>query len=149
TATAGAPVGAAEQAAPTAAGSAAQGDREGGPSQQSPGDFVYFRSSSLGTLGNRSEVGDPSVDRLGRAGFQTGNWYAAVSRDHGSTFRYVARYTTSPASGSFRGGFCCDQRVASDPIRGMALWYLQYRATGSSGSDTNGVRLAAARSAAD
>src|SRR5262249_14847936 len=111
-----------------------------------------FRNSILGnagTAGSTSSTGETGVGSVGRASFQTGNWYASMSPDYGATFKYVNPYTQFPTTGEYSGGFCCDQRVANDTSHHMTLWYLQYVKTGTTANDTNGVRLAAARSTLD
>ena len=122
-----------------------------GNGPQSVGDFNLYQDTTVGsgTNGSTSEIGKPSIGSLGRAVFQTGNWYAAVSGDNGANFRYVSPYTAFPTSRLGAGGFCCDQRVATDLSPGMLLWYLQYSKTGSTASDTNGVRIAAVTSESD
>ncbi|MBI3659642.1 hypothetical protein HY230_04125, partial [Candidatus Acetothermia bacterium] len=113
---------------------------------QAPGDFVFFKNSILGSGTNNftSIIGEPNAGSNGSAMFQTGNWYASVSGNGGTSFSYVDPYTLFPATGSFSGGFCCDQRVAHAPNQEMVLWFLQYSSTGSTPNDTNGVRIAAA-----
>jgi len=114
--------------------------------KQTPGDFVFFRNSILGsgTSGQTSVVGEPSVGSNGTGVFQTGNWYASVSSNSGTSFAFVNPFTLFPTTGGFAGGFCCDQRVAHSTSQDMVLWFLQYIPTGTTSNDTNGVRIAAA-----
>ena len=125
---------------------------EQGTTPQAPGTIEVFRDTSLAavTAGFHSSIGEPNLGSVGRAVFQSGNWYAAISGDNGATFSFVNPFTTFPTTGAFAGGFCCDQRIAQDSSRNAVFWYLQYTETGSNPAiDTNGVRIAVAGSEAD
>lgn len=126
----------------------ANGDQQSGPK-----DFQLFRNSVLGSEstggGNTSEILEPSVGSIGKTIFQAGNWYAARSLDHGSTWGYISPYTLFPVRGVFAGGFCCDQRVTHSRTHKMLIWYLQYMRSGNTEKDQGGVRIVVARSEAD
>ena len=56
-------------------------------------------------------------------------------------------YSTFPNSpAAFAGGFCCDQRVEQDPANHAVIWALLYNPTGTTASDTGGLRIAIANS---
>jgi hypothetical protein len=104
---------------------------------------VLFRKTNLdagATAGITSGIGEPSTANSGNFVFQSGNWYASLSRDGGSTFTFVNPFTTFPASD---GGFCCDQVVAYDAKRDLVFWLLQYIEDGT----RNRQRLAVTRAA--
>jgi hypothetical protein len=63
----------------------------------------------------RSTVDEPSVANDNGIVFYTGNWYAALSTDMGSTWSYTNPYADMP-------DFCCDQQVIFDPHYGVFLW---------------------------
>jgi hypothetical protein len=131
------PNGAASNAPPTAPD---LGSRE-------PGDFTLYRHSADTSGGGLSPTGSPEVASVGRAFFETGNFYGSVSGDYGTNFSYVNPYTLFPASGDFSGGFGGNSRLATDLGRGMVMWQLEYVKTGSAANSTNGMRLAVANSA--
>jgi hypothetical protein len=123
---------------------------------------AFFRSSALAPLASTDElalvtnteltgpaqqqvasnVGEPSVAVNGNVVFYTGNWYAAVSSDGGTTFQYInpASEFPDPGPGS---QFCCDQVVHYIGDIDTFVWLLQY------GPDTgdNIQRLAFAKTA--
>ncbi|MCA1669211.1 MAG: hypothetical protein LC793_17830 [Thermomicrobia bacterium] len=104
-------------------------------------DFVAFQNSPFGSaapLGHRAQV--PESDSAGTATtvLATGNWWAALTTTSGNSFSYINPYTEFP---SINGGFCCDQRVLYDPVRGIIIWELQY-ITGADNNNT--VRFAVA-----
>jgi hypothetical protein len=70
-----------------------------------------------------STVGEPSVGNTGSEIFFTGNWYAALSTNDGSTWAAVDPFSALPP---VNGGFCCDQTVIFDPSRKIFIWLLQY-----------------------
>jgi hypothetical protein len=116
-----------------------------------PSTLMMQRSTSFpsGGFGSQGAVNEPSVGTIQDTIFQTGNWYAARSTDNGATWMFVDPFALFPPTPyPFNAGFCCDQRVAQDPTRGLLFWYLQYVETGSLSTDTNGVRLAVADAAA-
>src|SRR5687768_2310481 len=71
----------------------------------------------------RSTVGEPSLANAGNNLFVAGNWYAAQSSDHGSTWSHVNPFNTLP---SVDGGFCCDQTCIYVPQVNLTVWILQY-----------------------
>ena len=120
----------------------------------SPGSFVFYRNTGLdnsgdgtGSDGLTSDVGEDNPATNGRAVFQTGNWYASVSGDHGSTFGFVDPFSIFPTTGDYSGGFCCDQHAAHSNANDMVLWYLQYVQTGSGSNDIGPIRIAEATGA--
>jgi hypothetical protein len=118
---------------------------EAAPAQDMRGDastFDFFRFSQNTAPVLSSTVGEPSVGSVGRASFETGNWYASVSGNYGTDFGYVNPFTEFSTTGDFSGGFCCDQRVATDIGHGTVLWYLQYVKTGSGSNDVGPARIA-------
>ncbi len=119
----------------------------GGPE----GNFVLFRNAQLpdnGATFQASDTGEPSIGTYRNTVFQTGNWYASVSGDNGASYQHVDPRTTFPTTPApFAGGFCCDQRVAQDPSRGLTIWYLQYLRTAMNTTGTNGARIAVANGA--
>lgn len=113
---------------------------------QAASDLLLKRDSILSGApsGYTSSVAEPSVGGSGDAIFQTYNWYAARSADNGTTWGYVSPYSMFPTTGSFSGGFCCDQRVTQVTSRNLVIWSLQYLENGT----TNGIRIAVAHGAA-
>jgi len=74
-----------------------------------------------------STVCEPSVGARGHGGKEvlyTGNWFAAFSKDSGSTFQFINPATSFPASS--HGAFCCDQVVIYDPKNDVMFWLMQY-----------------------
>ena len=116
------------------------------PAPRAASDLLLKRDSILSGApsGYTSSVAEPSVGGTGDAIFQSYNWYAARSADNGSTWGYVSPYTMFPATGSFSGAFCCDQRVTQATSRNLVIWSLQY----IKNSTTNGIRIAVAHGAA-
>jgi hypothetical protein len=91
--------------------------------------------------GNRtSTVGEPSVALVGANAFVSGNWYASRSTNGGSNWTHVDPFTALPSAA---GGFCCDQVVVHDPVRGVWIWILQYVKQ----NGANVFRLATSRNA--
>jgi hypothetical protein len=72
-----------------------------------------------------SNVGEPSVAINGNVVFFTGNWYAAVSSDGGTTFQYIDPASSFPDPNS-NSQFCCDQVVHYIPQIDTFVWLLQY-----------------------
>jgi hypothetical protein len=100
-----------------------------------------FRSTSLVTALSGTNVvptqDEPSVANDGRVALYTGNQYAAVSQDGGTSFSYIDPFHAFPAD---YGVFCCDQVVRYEPTRNLFFWVLQY----GDGSAPNVERLAVA-----
>lgn len=113
------------------------------PSGSSPSTFAVFQNSDLhaATSGSTSVVAEPSVGNIGPYVFETGNWYAALSSDGGSTFSYVDPYSQiAPPLGQ---RFCCDQSTLYSPSRNLYFWLLLYlNSAGGTGPGT--LRLAVA-----
>src|SRR5574337_1774752 len=112
-----------------------------GATPLAPGPFTFFQNVDLGAgapNGYTSVVGEPSVGNNGTAVFQTGNWYAALSTENGTTFGFVNPFTTFP---SVNGGFCCDQSVLYDRSRDLLFWLMLYLPD----TNTNTLRLAIAK----
>lgn len=97
-----------------------------GPAAPCDMNFRRITQTQTGTL---ATVGEPTVAFAGRTnpnatvGFATGNWYASLSTDAGTSWTAINPYTRFPA---IDGGFCCDQTVLYEPERDMTVWYLQY-----------------------
>jgi hypothetical protein len=72
-----------------------------------------------------SNVGEPSVAINGDVVFFTGNWYAAVSSDGGTTFKFIDPGTQFP-NPSPNVQFCCDQIVHYISKIDTFVWLLQY-----------------------
>jgi len=109
------------------------------PAQDPPGDFRFFKNNGVSVASaSFSQTDEPSVaardnPRGSKAILYTGNWYAGVSTNDGSTFQYMNPYTLFPASAN---GFCCDQRAMYEPSRNLYFWLLQYNSTGGCDSRT-------------
>jgi hypothetical protein len=85
--------------------------------------------NDVATADTASHVCEPSVAINGDVVFYTGNWFAAVSTDAGTTFKYVDPYTTFPNPPGM--GFCCDQVVNYVASIDTFVWLLQYSADAS------------------
>ncbi|MEO8672344.1 MAG: hypothetical protein ABI411_13595 [Tahibacter sp.] len=116
------------------------------PGWLAPETFTLLRDSTLAPpAGNASSVAEPSVGGEGNGLFTTHNWYAEISTNNGAGYTYVSPFTLFPSTpAAFAGGFCCDQRVLQESSRNLIFWYLQYIKTGTTATDTNGVRIAVA-----
>jgi hypothetical protein len=121
----GAPNGLAEPATPPSAVT----DPTGLPAS---GQFTFFRNSVVRPAGASIDANtvEPSGTTHSSVWFQTGNFYAALSRDQGSTWTHVNPYTFFPA---IDGGFCCDQRVEHVPSHDLTVWTLQYGFSATTG----------------
>jgi hypothetical protein len=89
------------------------------PLERAPASFVLEHNTTLGSIlppGSASHVLEPSVAIDGKFIFYTANWFAARSKDSGSTWSYVNAY------GGFED-FCCDQDTVYDPARRAIIWY--------------------------
>jgi hypothetical protein len=95
------------------------------------------KNTRLGAADNNaaSNVGEPSVASNGDVVFYTGNWYAALSTDGGSTFQFIDPFNTFPDPPQM--AFCCDQIVHYAPSIDMFFWSLQY----SNRADQNGANI--------
>jgi hypothetical protein len=71
-----------------------------------------------------SHVCEPSAAINGSVVFYTGNWFAAVSTDGGTSFKFVDPFTTFPNPPGM--GFCCDQVVNYIKSIDTFVWLLQY-----------------------
>ena len=80
--------------------------------------------NDVATSDTASHVCEPSAAINGDVVFYTGNWFAAVSTDGGTTFKYVDPYTTFPNPPGM--GFCCDQVVQYIKSIDTFIWSLQY-----------------------
>jgi hypothetical protein len=72
-----------------------------------------------------SNVGEPSVAINGDVVFFTGNWYAAVSSDGGTTFKFIDPGSQFPNPAP-NVQFCCDQIVHYISKIDTFVWLLQY-----------------------
>ena len=75
---------------------------------------VTSRPLKVSEHGETSTVGEPSLAVKGKTVFITGNWYASLSKNSGTSFSKVDPYTRFPAPAG--RPFCCDQ-VAHYPCR--------------------------------
>ena len=73
-----------------------------------------------------SNVGEPSVSMNGDVVFFTGNWYASVSTDGGSTFQFIDPNSMAQPSDPAGVTFCCDQVVNYMPSIDTFMWLMQY-----------------------
>lgn len=101
------------------------------------------RNVALGdsaTSTQTSNIDEPTTAMSGDNIFYTGNWFASLSTNGGTSWSLVDPFTKFPAAG---GGFCCDQIVLYDPTRDIWIWILQYSAKDGS----NIFRVAISRGA--
>lgn len=80
--------------------------------------------NDVATADTASHVCEPSAAINGKVVFYTGNWFAAVSTDGGTTFKYIDPYTTFPNPPGM--AFCCDQVVQYVESIDTFVWLLQY-----------------------
>ena len=80
--------------------------------------------NDVATSDTASHVCEPSAAINGNVVFYTGNWFAAVSTDGGTTFKFVDPFTTFPNPPGM--GFCCDQVVHYVKSIDTFFWLLQY-----------------------
>lgn len=80
--------------------------------------------NDVATADTASHVCEPSTAINGNVVFYTGNWFAAVSTDGGTTFKFVDPFTTLP--NPLGMGFCCDQVVHYIKSIDTFVWLLQY-----------------------
>jgi hypothetical protein len=80
--------------------------------------------NDVATADTASHVCEPSAAINGNVVFYTGNWFAAVSTDGGTTFKFVNPFTTFPNPPGM--GFCCDQVVNYIKSIDTFVWLLQY-----------------------
>lgn len=85
--------------------------------------------SDVATEDTASHVCEPSAAMNGEVIFYTGNWFAAVSVDGGTTFKYVDPYATFPNPPGMI--FCCDQVVHYVKSVDRFVWLLQYSQDGT------------------
>lgn len=106
------------------------------------GNFRYFTNRICRPTGantsNNSSV-EPSCAIVRDTVWQTGNWYAALSKDSGQTFSYVSPYTFFPA---VDGGYCCDQRTEYVRSHDLVVWYMQNSFSATTG--VGSIRVAVA-----
>ncbi|MGH9875059.1 MAG: hypothetical protein ACRD9S_21600 [Pyrinomonadaceae bacterium] len=80
--------------------------------------------NDVATSDTASHVCEPSTAVNGNVVFYTGNWFAAVSIDGGTTFKFVDPFTTFPNPTGM--SFCCDQVVHYVKSIDTFFWLLQY-----------------------
>jgi hypothetical protein len=80
--------------------------------------------NDLATADTASHVCEPSTAINGSVVFYTGNWFAAISTDGGTTFKFVDPFTTFPNPPGM--SFCCDQVVHYVKSIDTFFWLLQY-----------------------
>ncbi len=86
------------------------------------------RNVALGdaaTSTQTSNIDEPTTAMSGDNVFYTGNWFASLSTNGGTSWSLVDPFTKFPAAA---GGFCCDQIVLYDATRDIWIWILQYSA---------------------
>jgi hypothetical protein len=91
-------------------------------------EVVLAKNTELTAPGKKrtaSNVGEPSVAVNGNVVFYTGNWYAAVSADGGTSFKFIDPATQFPDPAP-NSSFCCDQVVQYIKKLDMFVWLLQY-----------------------
>ncbi len=112
-----------------------------GNTQASPTATIsVFKNTQVTPGGSRSTVGEPTAAHHGNTALFTGNWYAALSKNDGSTWGYINPYTKFP---KVDGGFCCDQYAMYVPSRKITVWLLQY--SYSSSTKNGSYRIAVAK----
>lgn len=102
--------------------------------------FQFFQNSSVKPTGASTSPRTPEPASLINrdTAFQTGNWYAALSRDSAETWTHIP---PSTFFASVDGGFCCDQKAVYVPSHDIVIWLLQYQA----GATKNTYRFAVAK----
>lgn len=80
--------------------------------------------NDVATADTASHVCEPSAAVNGNVVFYTGNWFAALSTDGGTTFKFVDPFTTFPNPPGM--SFCCDQVVQYIKSIDTFVWLLQY-----------------------
>lgn len=80
--------------------------------------------NDVATMDTASHVCEPSAAINGNIIFYTGNWFAAVSLNGGSTFKFIDPFTTFPNPPGMT--FCCDQVVHYVKSIDTFIWLLQY-----------------------
>lgn len=98
--------------------------------------------NDVSTSDTASHVCEPSAAINGNVVFYTGNWFAAVSVDGGTTFKYINPYTTFANPPGMV--FCCDQVVHYLKSIDTFIWLLQY---GTDNTGKNILRVAYATTA--
>ncbi len=96
----------------------------------------------VATSDTASHVCEPSAAINGNVVFYTGNWFAAISKNGGTTFSYIDPYHTFPDPPGME--FCCDQVVHYIKSIDTFIWLLQY---GTDASGKNILRIAYAKTA--
>jgi hypothetical protein len=95
--------------------------------------------NDVATADTASHVCEPSAAINGKVVFYTGNWFAAVSMDGGTTFKFVDPFTTFPNPPGM--SFCCDQVVHYVKSIDTFFWLLQY-SRDSSGKNVQRIAYA-------
>ena len=98
--------------------------------------------NDVATNDTASHVCEPSAAANGKVIFYTGNWFAAISIDGGTTFKYIDPYTSFPNPPGME--FCCDQVVHYIKSKDTFIWLLQYT---EDNSGKNIQRIAYAKTA--
>ncbi len=117
-----------------------------GPAALALTDSVTFAKNvqlaDVATADTASHVCEPSTAKNGNVIFYTGNWFAAVSINGGTSFSYINPYSTFPNPPGM--SFCCDQVVHYIKSIDTFVWLLQY---GKDASGKNIQRIAYATTA--
>lgn len=88
----------------------------------------YYNVDSLPAAASSSATTEPTVAVNRDTVLQTGNWYAALSKDSGASWSHLDPYTFFTAADN---GFCCDQKTIHVAPRDMIVWLLQYGYSGT------------------
>jgi hypothetical protein len=117
-----------------------------GPTAMALTDSVTFSKNvqlaDVATADTASHVCEPSTAKNGNVIFYSGNWFAALSINGGTSFSYINPYTTFPNPAGM--SFCCDQVVHYVKSIDTFIWLLQY---GRDASGKNIQRIAYATTA--
>jgi hypothetical protein len=108
--------------------------------EASASDLLVFEDTTISIpLANRdNQTPEPSLAVNGEVIFSTGNHYAQLSTDGGTSFHFIDPATAFPPA---KTGFCCDLRTIYAPSRDLLVWTLQY----ASDASGNIVRLAVSK----
>lgn len=116
-----------------------------GTAAPAAGQFTYFLATDAKPdTAWSSVVTEPSVAINRDTAFQTGNWYAGLSKDSGVSWSLVNPFTLFSAAD---GGFCCDQKTIHIASHDATVWLLQYSYSSTTQSGRHRIAWANGRSA--
>ncbi len=81
-----------------------------------------FKNAQVPPGRSKTSIAEPAASHNGHTVLFMGNWYAALSKNDGSTWSYLSPYQFPRLD----RGFCCDQYTMYVPSNGMTIWLLQY-----------------------